>query len=107
MEKFPCPYLQAEVELSERREAHIAARHPDLLPDYRDRLAATLADPDQVRNSMRLPSARLFSRWYDDVSGGKHVVLVVVSSPGRERHWIVTAYIARKLAGGKIEWQRS
>jgi hypothetical protein len=24
-----------------------------------------------------------------------------------ERHWIVTAYIARKLAEGDVEWQRN
>jgi hypothetical protein len=62
MEKFPCPYLQGEVELSARREQHIAERHPDLLPTFRDRFAATLADPDQIRSSTRVASARLFSR---------------------------------------------
>ncbi len=43
MIRFPCPYLQAEVELSEEREGHIAERHPDLLPEHRERVAQTLA----------------------------------------------------------------
>jgi len=47
--RFPCPYLGADVELSEARERHIAERHPDLLPEHRDRIATTLADPDTVR----------------------------------------------------------
>jgi hypothetical protein len=44
---------------------------------------------------------------FDSVRGGKHVVVVVVSEsvPGA-RHWIITAYIARRLAQGEIEWKR-
>lgn len=108
MAQFPCPYLHGEVELSEERERHIAQRHPDLLPALRQQLAGALADPDQVRRSVRFGSARLFSRWYTDLKGGKHVVVVVVSGPaGSERHWVITAYIARKLAEGGVEWKGS
>jgi hypothetical protein len=58
-----------------------------------------------VRRSARFANARLFARWYDDVRAGKHVVVVVVSDIGPpQRHWIVTAYIARKLTEGDIEW---
>ncbi|MBI2266711.1 MAG: hypothetical protein HYU64_16375 [Armatimonadetes bacterium] len=107
MSRFPCPYLKGEVELTEERERHIAERHPDLLPKYRDRIA-DLAAPHQVRRSLRFTSARSFSRWYTDLRGGKRVVVLVVSEPGpRERHWIITAYISRKLAGGETEWRRS
>ena len=49
MSRFPCPYLKSEVELTEERECHIAERHPDLLPEHRERVAETLGDPDQVR----------------------------------------------------------
>lgn len=108
MARFPCPYLRGEVELSEERERHIAEGHPDLLPQYRDRIATTLADPDQIRRSKRFGSARLFSRWYADLRGGKHVVVVVASEPAEDRrYWIITAYIARKLAEGDIEWHRN
>jgi hypothetical protein len=107
MSHYPCPYLKGEVELTEERERHIAERHPDLLPEHRERIAETLAEPDQVRRSARFGSARLFSRWYTDVRQGKHVVVVVVSELGpSERHWIITAYMARRLAEGEIEWQR-
>jgi len=108
MAYFPCPYLGGEVELTEERDQHIAERHPELLPEYRDRLAETILDPDQIRRSARFGSARLFSRWYDDVRRGKHIVVVVVSQQGSaERHWVITAYIARKLAEGEVEWNRS
>jgi hypothetical protein len=107
MSRHPCPYLKGEVELTDEREHHIAERHPDLLPEHRDRIADTLAEPDQVRSSAQFGSAKLFSRWYYDVRRGKHVVVVVVSEPDPgERHWIITAYMARKLSEGEVEWPR-
>ena len=107
MTRYPCPYLKGDVELTEERERHIAERHPDLLPEHRGRIAETLARPDQIRRSARFGSARLFSRWYTDVRRGKHVVVVVVSERGpRERHWVITAYMARALAEGDVEWER-
>jgi hypothetical protein len=108
MRQFPCPYLHGTVELTDEREQHIAEHHPDLLPTHLERLADTLANPDEVRRSARFGNARLFSRWFDTVRGGRHVVVVVVLDRGPvDRNWIVTAYIARKLAEGEVEWQRS
>lgn len=108
MLRFACPYLKGDVELSEEREHHIGERHPDLLPQHRERIMETLSDPDQVRRSDRLAGAKLFSRWYNDLRGGKHVVVVVVTECNpRGRHWIITAYMARRLAEGEVEWGRS
>lgn len=45
------------------------------------RIAETLSNPDQVRRSARFAGAKLFSRWYNDLWGGKHVVVVVVRKP--------------------------
>jgi hypothetical protein len=106
--RFPCPYLRGEVELTDERESHIAATHPDLLPGHRTEVAATLAEPDEVHRSARSATTRLFVRWYDTLRGGKHVVVVVVTDAGlADRHWIVTAYIARRLVAGGVEWKRS
>ena len=101
---FPCPLLEGEGECSEERRRHIADRHPDLLADGWEQIAETLSDPDQVRRSIRFANARLFSRWYD--AFGKHVDVVVVTEPAG-RHWVVTSYLARKLATGDLEWYRS
>ena len=60
MQTFPCPYLKSEVELTDEREAHIAETHPDLLPEYLPQVKQTLADPDQVRRSIRMSGARIF-----------------------------------------------
>lgn len=108
MNRFPCPYLRTDVELTEERERHIAERHPDLLPEYRRQVVETLAEPDQIRRSARFGNARLFSRWYNDIRKGKYVVVVVVSEADvLSRHWIITAYLTKKLAEGEVEWKRS
>ena len=108
MALLPCPYLGGEVELSEERERHIGAHHPDLLPEHRGRIMDVVGEPDQVRRSSRVGNARLFTKWFDGLRGGRHVVVVVVSDPGRNRRpWIITAYLARKLKEGEIEWERS
>ena len=60
MATFTCPYLGNEVQLTEQREKHIAEHHPDLLPEHRDKIAGTLADPDEVRRSVLVAGARVF-----------------------------------------------
>ncbi len=103
-----CPYLDSEVEFNDEREKHITDQHPDILPQYRDKIIETVKTPDEVRNSNRFARAKLFSKWYDDVKNGKYVVVVIVSEePPKNRHWIITSYISRKLMGGKFEWKRS
>ena len=104
MARFICPHLRGSVELSPEREHHIAERHPDLLPDHRDEIPRTLAEPDQVRLSGRFGRARLFCRWCSHIRQGKHVV--VSERDPQERHWVITAYMARRLAPGDVEWQR-
>jgi hypothetical protein len=108
MQTFSCPYLNGEVELTDEREEHIAKTHPDLLPEYLSQVKQTLADPDQVRRSIRMSAARIFYPWFDDVRQGKYVVVVVVSEAApTERNWIITAYVTRRLINGEIEWQKS
>ena len=105
---FRCPYLQAEVELTDEREAHIAARHRDMLPDHLDFIGRTLDDPDAVHASRRYGNRLLFSRWYDELRGGKYVLVVAVSDPtDGMRRWIVTAHILRKPVPGESLWRRS
>jgi hypothetical protein len=106
MELIPCPYLGQPVELSDERRQHIAERHPDLLPKHIDRVRETLTEPDRIRKSERFSEARLFTRKFEDKLSGKYVVVVVVTETAPRRHWVITAYIARSLGGGEIEWTR-
>lgn len=108
MAKFFSPYLKGEVELTDERAGHIAERHPELLPNGLKLLVETLAKPEEVRHSVRFQNAKLFSRRFADFMGENHVVVVVVSDLGTpNRHWIITAYVARKLMEGEIEWKEN
>jgi hypothetical protein len=104
---FVCPYLGATVELSVEREIHIAGSHPGTLPTYLEQLTDTLCDPDQVRSSDRDPTALLFSKWFDSIRTGRYMVVVTIGDVDSSRHWVITAYTARKLVGGKTIWQKS
>ena len=79
------------------------------MPKYRQCIPDTLMLPDEVRRSSRIGNARLLSRWFEWLRGGKYVVVVVVSNlVPVERHWIVTAYMANRLVGGgDLEWKRT
>ena len=59
-----------------------------------------------MRRSARFAGARLFSRWFPSLRGGKYVVVVVVLERAPQNPWIVTAYMARKLVEGDVEWKR-
>jgi hypothetical protein len=111
MWRFECPYLQDFVELSEERANHIVTKHPELAGDFVDRLGVVLSDPDEIRTDGRFPLSRLFARWFDDILGGKILVVAVVTDNAEAstdcRHWVVTAYPTRRLPGkGVVEWSR-
>lgn len=96
---FPCPYLDANVELTEEREQHINQNHPQTLPNYLSELAETLNNPDRVRSSSFDPSALMFSKWFDTIRTGRYLIAVTVTDKLTKRYWIITAYTARKLTG--------
>ncbi len=104
MRFFPCSYLKKNVELTDEREQHIIETHPGTLPDYLEQLAETLANPDLIRQSERDESALLFSKWFATMRTGRHLVVVTGSQLELERYWIITAYTARKITGGKVVW---
>jgi hypothetical protein len=81
--RFPCPYLNGEVELTEEPEHPIAERHSDLLPEYREQIVGTREE------------------------GGYVVVVVVSDLDATNRHWIITAHLTTRLVAGKAEWKRS
>ena len=104
---FECPPLGYLVELTAERASHIELQHPELLPDHLALLARTIEDPDAIRTSRRMASARLLSRWFEDLRNGKFVVAVVILPEEQSnRAWIVTAYVARSLAPGDLLWTR-
>ncbi len=107
MKRFACAYLGKEVELTAEREQHIAEAHPGTLPDYLEQLTETLADPDLIRRSDRDETGFLFSKWFATIRTGRHFVVVIVKQSELERYWIITAYTARKITGGRLIWTKT
>jgi hypothetical protein len=107
MFSIQCNYLGAEVECSEERWNHILQRHPELVPAHWASIEQTVSDPDEIRDDPRGPMSHRFTRWFEGIKGGKFVVVVVVSSiEPNARHWIVTAFPARKPPKGRLLWKR-
>ncbi|MEA5518480.1 hypothetical protein [Limnoraphis robusta] len=104
---FACSYLDVDVELTDEREQHIMQVHPGTIPEYLQQMAETLANPDQIRQSNRDESALLFSKWFDTIRTGRYFVVVTVSQTEPKRHWVITAYTARKITGGKVLWKKT
>jgi len=108
MSLLSCPYLGGMAELTDERHQHILSKHPDFLPEHFQQLTETVVAPDEVRKDPRFPNAYLFARWFENVKGEKFVVVAIISDPPpQERYWIITAYIARKLTQGAVEWKRN
>jgi len=82
---FFCPYLKREVILTDERYDHIKKQHPELLPDYESAVKETVFVPDSVRKSSRFQNARMFTKHFENIRGGKHTVVVVVSDTQPEQ----------------------
>ena len=96
IEEYPS-VLGQPVELTDERRAHILERHPTVAP-FLERVREVLALPEEVRRSAYDPEVLLFSRFYPDILGGKHLV-VIVRVDGRR--FILTVYLTRRLVGGQ------
>ena len=105
---FDCPYLGAQVELTDEREAHVRQKHSDLLARGFDLITLALADPDLIRRDPQAPNTLKFSRWYDEGDRGRHAVVIVVRDQATAaRNWVVTAFPARRIPEGDVIWRRS
>lgn len=84
------------IELRDERREHILRYHPDLRP-FLDRLAQTVANPDQIRKSKDDPQVVLFYKFYGDILGGKYMVVVVKTN---EQNFVLTAYFTKNIRTG-------
>src|SRR5437764_1120961 len=99
--KMFCSYFASEVELTGEREAHILQYHPDA-HSHLDRFPEVLLNPEVIHRDYR-PNSFLFARRYPELLGGKYLVIVLIRE--RERTWIITAYVARKITTGTQIWK--
>jgi hypothetical protein len=105
---LPCPYLGRDVELTDERERHIRHTHGNLLPGRRSDLAATLADPDEVRVRTWRPGELIFVR---AVHESELVVVVTiegepVNDADPPRAFVATAYVSENPPASAVVWVR-
>ena len=78
--------------------AMILRKHPEV-SDFVDRIDRTLAEPDEVRYSVRDKRSVLYYLFEDEVLGGKWVVVVVKRI---DRNFISTIYATDKIKSGIV-----
>ena len=105
-----CPYLGADVELTDERVTHIRRRHDDVLAPEYSLIRETLTDPDVVRARPTAPDELLFVREFDSLVVDQHVIVVVRQDEPPDdrragRFWVITAYRSPdEPAMGRVEW---
>jgi hypothetical protein len=91
-----------EVVLADSVRATILKKHPEAAT-FIDRIADVLADPDEVRQSVRDQRAVLYYRYEDAVLGGKWVVTVVKRI---DRNFVSTLYATDQIKSGEQLWKK-
>ncbi len=89
MEQFASPF--GIVELTEERERHVLAFHPEVAAS-RARFPEAIASPDEVRRSAHDPSV---VKCYKQISNNRFLAIVVKTSP--QRNFILTAYLTGRI----------
>ena len=106
-ERFPCPRLNAHIELTDERREHILATHVDG-PEVLERLGQTFEIPDVVMKDRR-SGEFLLARAFDFPGHPRHIVGIVLrdepATGGDARLWVVTAFTARRLPREGHRWQ--
>ena len=90
-----------EVSLNQEKLTHIKQRHPEVGP-YLKKIPEVLNSPDLVKLSKKDKDVHLYYKYYDNVFGGKY--LLVVSSNKRKE--ILTFFITDKIKVGETIWQK-
>lgn len=68
-----------------------------------DRLPQVLADPDEVRRSVRRTDTVLYYRYDPTVFGGKWLVAVVKLA---DRAFLGTYYVTDRIKSGELMWTK-
>ena len=63
------------IKLQDTHWTHIIKEHPEIEP-YKNRLSDVLSKPDLVKRSKRDKDTFLYYRYYEDMYGGKYLLVV-------------------------------
>jgi len=103
-ERFGCPALDGVVEVSEERLTHVRLTHPESFEVVRANLARVLSQPDVVYHAEHNDRERMFACSIPPMPGHFVVAIVVTDETAPTRHWVVTAWVGRRLPGEGGRW---
>jgi hypothetical protein len=92
------------IRLTDERWAHVLEQHGEL-QTQRDRIAETLADPDQVMATKADEKVHIYHRFYEQTPVTRKYLLVVVKILEGDAY-VLTAHFRNQLRKGTIVWQR-
>ncbi len=92
-----------EIVLTDSVRATILQKHPEV-NDFIDQIDQALAEPQEVRRSIRDERAVLYYRFEANVLSGKWVVVVVKRI---DRHFISTIYATDQIKSGEVIWTKA
>lgn len=92
-----------EVFLTNSVRAIILEKHPEAT-DFIDALCEVLAQPDEVRQSVRDPRVVLYYQFRKTVLQGKWVVAVVKRI---DQNFVSTVYATDRIKSGEVLWKKT
>jgi len=80
----------------------ILRKHPEV-EEFIDQIALVVAEPDEVRRSIRDERSVLYYRYDADLLNGKWIVVVVKRI---DRNFVSTMYATDQIKSGEVIWNR-
>jgi len=93
-EKFGC-----SIRLTEERKQHIVSRHPEIRGNF-NKIKPTLAKPDLIVANRYAADEKYYHRFFETL--GNYLIVVV----NTDKKFIITAFIAREVKKGKLQWKK-
>jgi len=97
-------FSNRQIRLTEERQEHIEADHPEMAGQI-DKIQDTLLNPDVIVRSRTDLNVELFYRHYNSTPVTEKYLCVVVKVLSNNR-FIITAYFTDKIKRGKVLWKR-
>lgn len=90
-----------EVHLNREKFIHIKQKHPEV-KSFIEKIPEVLKLPDLVKLSKKDAEVHLYYKFYNEIFGGKHLLVVTNS----KRKTILTVFVTDKIKVGETIWQK-
>lgn len=88
-----------QIRLTEERWQHMIERHPEI-KNHLSKIQTTIQNPDVIIANHYNRNERYYHKYFKSL---KNYLIVIIEY---RKHFIITAFIARKIKKGEILWKR-